>query len=459
MRAYARERLFWPGLGGEIKQVRDQCRECIENAPSQTAEPMLMTPPPDLPFQQVVGDFYHSGGNTYLIYADRYTGWTEVAKVTSTAFKNIEKSFLFWFKTFGVPEEISSDGGPPFRSMQYESMLKKWGIRSRVSSAHYPQSNGRAEAAVKAMKRALRSCASPRTGDIENDAAARAIMTHRNTPHQNTGMSPSEMLFGYKLRDHLPNKFRSIRQEWKDVQKAREMGDQKRGLEKKKRSLEELYVGDSVSVQNQTGNRPTKWSNTGVVVEVLPNRQYNVMLDGSRRVSLRNRRFLRRIPATCRTTPHMPINTHYPFRKRPVEPMQMNAYTPTQPTMAHPRTSVTPTNNDTHHTPPDIPVTPRNMNKPSYPAQSTEVDSLTTSPCPNILNATVSNSPVIQRVAHISPDTPQNPIMHDHPNPQNPVTHRNSVPQETFQAQPIETIPVCRPSRTRKKTKRLIEEC
>ena len=69
MRAYARERLFWPGLGGEIKQVRDQCRECIENAPSQTAEPMLMTPPPDLPFQQVVGDFYHSGGNAYLIYA------------------------------------------------------------------------------------------------------------------------------------------------------------------------------------------------------------------------------------------------------------------------------------------------------------------------------------------------------------------------------------------------------
>ena len=115
MRAYARERLFWPGLGGEIKQIRDHCRQCIEIAPSQAAEPMVMTPAPDIPFQQVVCDFYHSVGNTYLIYADRYTGWTEVAKTKSTAFKNIEKSFLTWFKTFGVPEEISADGGPPFK--------------------------------------------------------------------------------------------------------------------------------------------------------------------------------------------------------------------------------------------------------------------------------------------------------------------------------------------------------
>ena len=207
-----------------------------------------------------------------------------MAKVKSTAFINVKKSFITWFRTFGVPEEISADGGPPFNSLEYKSMLKNWGIRSRQSSAYYPQSNGRAEVAVKTMKRALRGCANPRTGDIETDAAARAIMTHRNTPHQHIGVSPAEMLFGYKLRDHLPNKFRSIRQEWKDVQKAREIGRQQRKTDKKERSLEELSIGDSVSIQNQVGNNPTKWSNTGVVVEVLPNRRYNVMLDGSRHV-------------------------------------------------------------------------------------------------------------------------------------------------------------------------------
>ena len=40
---------------------------------------------------------------------------------------------------------------------------------------------------------------------------------------------------------------------------------------------------------------PNKWHSTGVVAEVLPNRQYRVVLDGSRRMTLRNRRFLKKI--------------------------------------------------------------------------------------------------------------------------------------------------------------------
>ena len=38
-------------------------------------------------------------------------------------------------------------------------------------------------------------------------------------------------------------------------------------------------------VQNQAGNKPLKWLTRGVVVEVLPNRQYKVRMDGSRMIS------------------------------------------------------------------------------------------------------------------------------------------------------------------------------
>ena len=95
------------------------------------------------------------------------------------------------------------------------------GITSRQSSAYYPQSNGRAEAAVKSMKRCLDGNTDARNGGLDNEKVARAIMAHRNTPCQVTGVSPAEMLYGYRLRDHLPNKFRKIRKEWSDVQKAR----------------------------------------------------------------------------------------------------------------------------------------------------------------------------------------------------------------------------------------------
>ena len=81
MKSNARERLFWPGLGADITQRREQCRTCNENAPSQAAEPKIMTADPEAPFDQVVSDLCVMSSHSYLIYADRYSGWTEVAKI------------------------------------------------------------------------------------------------------------------------------------------------------------------------------------------------------------------------------------------------------------------------------------------------------------------------------------------------------------------------------------------
>ena len=65
-------------------------------------------------------------------------------------------------------------------------------------------------------------------------------------------------------------------------------------------------------MQNQYGNHPKKWSNTGLVADVLPNRQYQVIVDGSRRVTLRNRKFLKKITPIARRNdldPGLPITS------------------------------------------------------------------------------------------------------------------------------------------------------
>ena len=60
-------------------------------------------------------------------------------------------------------------------------------------------------------------------------------------------------------------------------------------------SLPQLVVGDCVRIQNQTGPHPTKWDKTGIIIEVRQFDQYIVVrVDGSGRVTLRNRKFLRR---------------------------------------------------------------------------------------------------------------------------------------------------------------------
>ena len=54
-----------------------------------------------------------------------------------------------------------------------------------------------------------------------------------------------------------------------------------------------LDVGTPVAIQNQTGKNPTKWDKTGVIIENNPYSQVKVRVDGSRRITCRNRRFIK----------------------------------------------------------------------------------------------------------------------------------------------------------------------
>jgi hypothetical protein len=76
--------------------------------------------------------------------------------------------------------------------------------------------------------------------------------------------------------------------------------------------LPPLRVGDHVRIQNQSGRDPNKWDKTGLIVEVRQHDQYVVRVDGSGRVTLRNRKFLRRFQL-YKPSIHSPVATlHHP---------------------------------------------------------------------------------------------------------------------------------------------------
>ena len=92
------------------------------------------------------------------------------------------------------------------------------------------------------------------------------------------------MLFGRPIRDHLPRYDLKLRPEWNMIAESREKALAKRVLVPEntlKHELAPLELGDSVQIQNQTGNNPRKWNNTGVISGVLLNRQYQVITDES----------------------------------------------------------------------------------------------------------------------------------------------------------------------------------
>ena len=63
--------------------------------------------------QLTVIDIFHMAGGKYVIYADKYSGWTEVASIHQDAKASTVCNVLRrYFISYGVPEEVSCDGSP-----------------------------------------------------------------------------------------------------------------------------------------------------------------------------------------------------------------------------------------------------------------------------------------------------------------------------------------------------------
>ena len=110
------------------------------------------------------------------------------------------------------------------------------------------------------------------------------------------------MLINRQLRDFIPtHRAQLVGPTWNRLARQREEAlaiwgaKLKERLQQQTRTLPPLVTGERVVIQNQTGNYPRRWDKTGTILEPKGFDQYSVVTDGSRRITLRNRRYLRRI--------------------------------------------------------------------------------------------------------------------------------------------------------------------
>ena len=362
MNERAKAGVYWPGITKDIETVRASCSSCNRSMPSQPRAPPVEPLIPSTPFEAVACDYFKFSGYYYFIAADRLSGWLEVNKIpvgtNESGSKGLCKALRRLMIQVGVPKEVSSDGGPEFVAGETEAFFSRWGIHHRISSAYNPSSNGRAELAVKTAKRLLMNNVGA-NGSLDNDATVRALLTYHNTPDPGCKLSPAQILLGRQLRDTLPfiNKdvmvFNNseVHPQWREAWKAKEEALKTRyvktmeSLNEHSRQLVPLQQGDRVMIQNQNGRFPKKWDKSGVVTEVLPFEQYTLKVDGSWRVTRRNRRFLKAFePATV---------TIEPVRSTPLSEMTQEIVNSKPLDENNP--VLVPLDREPHHTEPDQP--------------------------------------------------------------------------------------------------------
>ena len=117
--AFIRETMWFPGLDRKVNDLLDGCATCQAVVDSLQKEPLKMTKLPQQPWTHLVTDFYGplTSGEYLLVVQDTYSRfpvhYTEATPVIAVMDRIMS--------LYGVPVELGSDNGPPYRSTNMEN--------------------------------------------------------------------------------------------------------------------------------------------------------------------------------------------------------------------------------------------------------------------------------------------------------------------------------------------------
>ena len=79
-----------------------------------------------MPISEVSGRLVPDWGHNYMVYADRLTGWWEMAHLPNDSTSNrLKDIFRLYFSRWGAPKKISTDRGTNLVSKEITSFFKR----------------------------------------------------------------------------------------------------------------------------------------------------------------------------------------------------------------------------------------------------------------------------------------------------------------------------------------------
>ena len=194
----ARESLFWPRMSTELKEYVSKCDVCMAYRAQPGKETLQQHEFVARPWAKVGADLCDFQSRTLLVVCDYFSNFIEVESIQSVTTRGVSKALKIMFARYGSPDVLVTDNGPQFSSAEFAAFAKSWNFDHVTSSPRYPQSNGKAENAVKTVKRLFSKCREAGQSEYK------ALLDWRNTPTEGVGTSPAQRFLGRRCKTMLP---------------------------------------------------------------------------------------------------------------------------------------------------------------------------------------------------------------------------------------------------------------
>ena len=280
----ARQRFYWPGMAGSIKQfVQKKCRCMVNKKPNVIETGPMGTIETTHPFQMVSIDFLQldkcNGGFKYaMVVTDNFTKFCQIyATRTKTAKAAADKLFNNFVLQFGFPERIHSDQGGEFNNNLFRELRRLADIKSSTTTPYHPQGNGQTERMNRTLINMLKALSEPAKKDWKSHLPKLAF-AYNSTENKTTGFSPFYLMFGRESKLPIDLMFQDVEvgeriqnkshqqfvKDWKEAMKEamhlaqtnmKQSADYNKKCHDKKAKFVEICAGDRVLVRNYRGQK------------------------------------------------------------------------------------------------------------------------------------------------------------------------------------------------------------
>lgn len=161
---------------------------------------------PTAPWEDIAVDFLGPlpDGQWLFVVVDYYSRFMEVVEMNRITAKDTIGELATIFGRFGIPKTMRADNGPQLRAEceELQSYCQELGVELVNTTPYWPQANGEVERQNRTILKRLR-IAHELGKDWRRELRA-FLLSYHATNHTVTGRSPSELMFGRRIRSKLP---------------------------------------------------------------------------------------------------------------------------------------------------------------------------------------------------------------------------------------------------------------